>query len=204
MRITIYVEGQTEQGSLRDFFQRYLQSNNIQHIGIDIPPPSGSGFFQARYLKRVRTILDQPKNDVIAVLGLADFLKFPKLIECPKQHEDQATQIQWLKTELERAVDDSRFQMFFAVYEIEAWLLSQPAIFAASIASKLGSIPQPENIPEPYKFINDSYLSVTRKEYDKVIHGRSLFQKLDPTTASAKCPHLRMLLMSLATFAKLP
>ena len=100
--------------------------------------------------------------------------------------------------DMENRVGDARFRMFFAVHELEAWLLSQPEIFPKPIAHAVSRI---SNAPEdvdfdapPSKRLCEFFQQETGRKYKKTTHGIQYFSKLDPEIAAQKCPELRRML----------
>jgi len=99
---------------------------------------------------------------------------------------------------MENEVKQPKFFQFFAVHEIEAWLLSEPDIFPLKVKKAFpGRIKNPETVnfdEPPAKLLERLYpLHVTRS-YKKVANGKELFGKLDPDVAYQKCPKLKELL----------
>jgi len=96
--------------------------------------------------------------------------------------------------------------MFFAVHELEAWLLSDLEIFPKNIRKRLSKLkkdPEEVNFNEPpAKLLEKIYRSVTGKNYKKVTYGKQLFKNLNPETAAEKCPNLKKLLNEILTMAE--
>lgn len=107
---------------------------------------------------------------------------------------------------MKKRVGDSRFRHFFAVHEIEAWLLSEPMLFPAEVRTGFpGTVDQPETVnfdEPPAKLLERLYKDRLKQTYKKVTHGKELFDKLDPDTAHARCPRLRELLDEMLKLAK--
>lgn len=99
---------------------------------------------------------------------------------------------------IEDKVKEKNFFQFFAVHEVEAWLLSQPEIFPSNIRNAFpGKIVQPETVnfdEPPAKLLDRLYRQYTKRTYKKVVNGKELFDKLDPAVAYEKCRRLRELL----------
>ena len=107
---------------------------------------------------------------------------------------------------LENKVDQSKFYQFFAVHELEAWLLSDSSIFPANIRTVVKTLKrEPEKINNkkpPAKLLNEIYRKQTGRNYKKVTQGKALFSKLDPNIAYNKCPYLKKLLDSMLELAQ--
>ena len=107
---------------------------------------------------------------------------------------------------MEEKVKQDKFFQFFAVHEIEAWLLSTPSIFPRSVGKRLeahsGSPESVNDTQRPSKLLDKIYKQETGRKYKKVTHGSSLFGKLDPEITYGKCPHLKLLLDKMLELAK--
>lgn len=203
MKFILFVEGPTEAKALPAFFKRWLDPQLTQPVGIDAVHFDGSAELIAQTPSRAHKALHAPGRDVIAVIALLDFsgvaLSFPPSVT---EVEEKVT---WAKQELEGRVKDPRFRQFFAVHELEAWLLSDTGLFPNEVKSALpGSPPEKINSHEtPSKLLGKLYQSKMRKPYKKLADGEKFFAKLDPKTACAKCPHLKALLDEMLELAKL-
>ena len=104
----------------------------------------------------------------------------------------------WAVQELTRKVGQDRFRMYFAVHEVEAWLLSHPEMFPREIVNKFpGRTDHPETVnfdTPPAKLLDILYSQHLKRHYDKVTNGYDLFRKLDPNEAYHKCPHFATIL----------
>ena len=148
--------------------------------------------------------LDGPaQSEIVAVIGLLD-LYGPNFY--PDHLTTAAERYSWAKSHFEREVARERFRMFFAVHEFEAWLLSEPDIFPREIKSALpGKISRPEQVnfdEPPARLLDKIYKARLKKNYKKTTHGKELFAKLNPETATAKCPYLATMLEEMHTLAK--
>jgi len=107
---------------------------------------------------------------------------------------------------MENKVNLSKFHQFFAVHEVEAWLLSEPKLFPLEIQKAFpAKIKSPETInfnEPPAKLLERLYPLYTRRKYKKVTHGKELFDNLTPNTAYAKCPKLKALLDKMLELAQ--
>ena len=96
--------------------------------------------------------------------------------------------------------------MFFAVHEIEAWILSQPHLLRASVQTGLPAsraLPETVNFKEPpAKLLDRLYRTHTGRGYKKIVDGKKLFDDLDPSVAYGKCPYLARMLDEMLTMAK--
>lgn len=204
MRFVLAVEGGTEKRVLQAFLERWLNAELPQRVGVQIVSLNGYGNFRRKIEKTARNHLHGPdNNEIIAVIGLMDLYGpqfYPDHLAQPEERR------QWGVTHFQQKVDQDRFRMFFAVHELEAWLLSQPDIFPREVRSAIQSISsQPENVnfdAPPAKRLHDIYRSRLKKDYKKVTNGKRLFSKLDPMAAADKCPHLKAMLEEMLTLAR--
>lgn len=143
------------------------------------------------------------QKDVIAVIALLD-LYGPTIY--PNDKQSAASRYQRARKVLEEKVGHPRFRQFSAVHETEAWLFSDPGLFAPSIRNALpGKAQHPEKISfdePPSKLPERVYKSKTGRTYKKVAHGKELSDRPDPNAAYRKCPRLRELLDEMLRLAR--
>ena len=96
---------------------------------------------------------------MIAVIALFN-LYGPTIYPVDRNTVDK--RYRWAKQHLEGKVDKENFFQFFAVHEVEAWLLSHPTIFPNPIKQHVKKISEyPEKIDNnkpPAKRVNEIYL----------------------------------------------
>lgn len=200
MRFIIFVEGETEQKAIRDFFKRYLDHHINPNIGLRMVLLKGGDHFNRKIEKRAKMHLNGPNsNKIIGVIGLldlygADFLSGNKAEE----------KITSGKNDFEKRVNHPKFKMFFAVHELEAWLLSDPKIFPQKIQKEIESMKEPEKVNfrlPPAKRLQNLYRDKLGKGYKKVVDGATLFKQLDPQIAYQKCPQFKKLMDAMVEMA---
>jgi hypothetical protein len=195
VRLVLLVEGPTEKAAAA-FLKRWLDARVDPKIGIQTSKPAGGGCRLVDDMpKKAKLYLSDPKaGDLIGVVGLLDL---HGLVH-PPGLTSVADRLQWWTDEIEKKVNHPRFRVFFAVHEVEAWLLSQPEIFPRDVRTELPKeIKDPERVDfeePPAKLLQRVYRMATRREYKKVTHGTDLFRKLDPDVACSKCSQLRKML----------
>ena len=193
MKFVLFTEGLTEKKAIREFLKRWLDSKTAQPVGLEIVKFEGWPELIKDSPKKAKMHLKS--GDVLAVIALLDLYG---LDIYPQAKQTPSERYSWAKSHLERNVGDPRFLQFFAVHEVEAWLLSDPAIFPPEVRRALGQKtkrPEEVNFDEPpAKLLDRIYFSKTGHAYKKVTQGQSLFKKLDPSVAYDKCPYLRALL----------
>jgi hypothetical protein len=140
VKFALFVEGYTER-TLCSFLKRWLDPRLSHPVGVQPVRFSGSSEYLKSFAQRARRVLDS--GHLIAVIGLLDLygarLPFPPNLSTDGKCD-------WAKTELERRVGGSRFRQHFAVHETEAWLLSDPNVFPASVRARIQGVWSPTGI----------------------------------------------------------
>ncbi|HLX42809.1 MAG TPA: DUF4276 family protein [Bryobacteraceae bacterium] len=197
MKIALHVEGETER-HLPEFFKRWLDPKLVQPIGIHPIVFEGVQDYLRHACGRARRDLES--GALIGGVGLIDL--YGSGLTYPDGTIEQKYRA--AKHDLERRVAHPRFRQHFAVHETEAWLFSDTAIFPDAIASELPKTANPETINfqnPPSKRLKDLYFRKLSKKYKKPVEGSSMFRKLDPEKAYARCPFLQVLLDDLLELA---
>jgi hypothetical protein len=201
MKFVLFCEGWTEKGALPDFLRRWLNSKLPAKVGVQ--PVRFNGWAEMVKDSPTKARLHLTKSDVIAVVALLD-LYGPTFY--PADRTTVADRFEWAKAHLEKAVDDPRFRQYFAVHDIEAWILSQPDLLPPAVRKKLpGKHVDPEtvNFDEPPAYLlNRLYEEATGRTYKKRTYGEELFRELNPQTVWDKCPYFRKLADDLVTLAQ--
>jgi hypothetical protein len=196
MKFVLFVEGHTEDRSLPSFLKRWLDTRLARPVGIKTVRFEGWAELRREVNRRAHLYFRSPEAaDIVAVISLLDLYGpnfYPPYLTTSSEKYD------WAKEIIENEVNHSRFRQFFAVHEVEAWLLSQPDIFPPEIRSGFpGRISQPEtvnSVEPPAELLKRLYRDRLRKNYKKVVNGKEFFDRLDPDVAYEKCPKLRELL----------
>jgi hypothetical protein len=204
MKFILFVEGYTEGKSLPQFLKKWLDPRLTKPVGIKTVRFEGwQELLKDAPLKASMHLNGPAKADIIAVISLLDLYGptfYPRNVTVAKARYD------WGKKYIETMVNHPKFFQFFAVHEIEAWLLSEPSIFPLEIKRTLPKkIQNPEtvNLTEPpAKLLERLYPLHIKRSYKKVVNGKELFGKLDPNIAYAKCPRLKELLDKMLELAK--
>lgn len=200
MKFILLVEGDTEAKALPGFLKKWLDPQLPQPVKIDTVPFNGWSALMKDVAAKAKFHLHGPKShEIIAVIALLD-LYGPTFYPAHLQsYQERST---WAKAHIENEiVKQTKFFQFFAVHEIEAWLLSDPDLFPPDVKKAIAKIKAPETIncdEPPAKLLDRLY----KNRYKKVIHGKMLFAKLDPELAYAKCPHLKAMLDKMLELAK--
>lgn len=204
MRFILFVEGYTEDKALPAFLKRWLDARLMKPVGIRVVRFEGWPELVKDVAKKAKMHLNGPcKEDIIAVISLLD-LYGPTFY--PETSKESSQRYDCAKQYMEKLVSEQKFFQFFAVHEVEAWLLSEPEIFPQKVKNAFPKkIDRPETVnfsEPPAKLLERLYSLHTHRSYKKVVHGRELFGKLNPEIASQKCPRLRELLDKMLELAK--
>jgi hypothetical protein len=202
MKFVLFVEGHTERKAIPAFLKRWLDPQLNQPVGIKPVRFEGWAELVDDAAKKAHQYLDDSANsDIIAVVSLLD-LYGPAIY--PGDALSASARESWGRVHIEGKVNREKFRHFFAVHEIEAWLLSQPEVFPTAVREGLPDKPPEQvNFDEPPGYLLDRlYGQATGKKYKKVVYGGQLFGKLDPSAAYKKCPRLQALLDEMLALAK--
>lgn len=201
MKFILFAEGHTEHKAVPAFLKRWLDPRLSRPVGITPVRFEGWPELVKDAPSKARLYLSGP--DVIAVVALLDLYGptfYPADKRTPQERYD------WAKGHLEHAVNQPKFHQFFAVHEVEAWLLSDPSIFPPPVRERLAAqTKDPESVNNdrpPARLLNDLYEAATRRKYKKVVYGKDLFERLDPSVAYRKCPRLSELLDKMLELAQ--
>jgi len=203
VKFVLFVEGHTEK-VLPSFLARWLNPQLTQAVGIHVVRLDGAADMIKSLPKRAERLLNAPKQDIIAVIGLLDWYGLP--LSVPTEGGTIGERIQGAGLYLERQVGHPKFKQHFAVHETEAWLLSQPGIFPAAVRAEIADrARQPEAVngqEPPAKLLDRLYRARTHRGYKKTVDGANLFADLNPTVAYEKCPHLKQILDDMLQLAR--
>lgn len=203
MKFILFVEGYTEDKALPKFLKKWLDPKLTRPIGIKTVRFDGWAELVSDAPLKARMHLNGPaKDEIIAVISLLD-LYGPTFY--PNDCTDSKSRYDWAKKKMESDVCQSKFFQFFAVHEVEAWLLSEPEIFPSAVQKAFKKIDCPETVnfdEPPAKLLERLYHSHVKRSYKKVVNGKELFGKLDPDVAYQKCPKLKELLDKMLELAK--
>ncbi|MDQ3815872.1 MAG: DUF4276 family protein [Armatimonadota bacterium] len=207
MKFILLVEGPTEQKVLPEFLKRWLDPQLSQPIRITPDKSDGWAELVRDAPTKVRQHLEHPtQKDIIAVIALLDLYGPDKSDFYPSHLKTAAERHDWAKQELEKRVGQTQFRQFFAVHELEAWLLSDPKILPTEISNSLpGKAQQPETVnfnEPPAQLLDHLYNAKLKKDFKKTVDGVNLFRKLDPTIAYDKCPYLKAMLDEMLSLAQ--
>jgi hypothetical protein len=206
MRFILFVEGYTEDKTLPKFLKKWLDTKLNDPVGIRTVRFEGWPELVKDAPLKAKMHLSGPyKDDIIAVISLLDLYGptfYPNHLEGCNERYD------WAKHYIEDKVNHPKFFQFFAVHEVEAWLLSQPNIFPLKVKNALPKkIQNPETVnfnEPPAKLLERLFPMHMNRSYKKVVNGKELFGKLDPNIAYQKCQKLKELLDKMLELAQQP
>ena len=192
MKFVLFVEGHTEKKSIAPFLKRWLDPKLNQPVRIQPVRFDGWAEMVKDMPNKTRRHLEGPERDqIIAVVALLD-LYGPTIY--PGHLTSSEERCRWAVEDLTRKVGQERFRMFFAVHEVEAWLLSRSDMFPREIVNKFpGKVQHPETVNfdiPPAKLLDNLYNQYLKRDYNKVVLGSNFFRSLDPDVVYQKCPHL--------------
>ncbi|MCP4702099.1 MAG: DUF4276 family protein [Gammaproteobacteria bacterium] len=176
MKIILFVEGHTENKAIPSFLKRWLDPQLSKPVGIKSVRFEGWAELVKDSPSKAELYLSQ--DGVIAVIALLD-LYGPAFY--PNDKNTATERYTWAKRHLEGKVNRPNFFQFFAVHEVEAWLLCAPSIFPNSVRPLIEKISQsPEavnNAMPPAKRLNDIYQKKTKmKIQESRLWKRSFFK----------------------------
>ena len=204
MKFILLVEGKTERDAAAAFLKRWLDPRLRQAVGIQTVPFDGYADLIHKMATKAGMHLTGPKQaEIVAVIALLD-LYGPTFYPSDKTGADD--RYEWGRAHFEKQVNLTKFRMFFAVHEFEAWLLSQPDVFPREVRNSLpNTITEPERVNfdlPPAKLLDRIYNARMRRNYKKTTYGKQLFARLDPAVAHGRCPYLRALLDEMLRLAR--
>jgi hypothetical protein len=204
MKFVLFVEGHTEHKAIPILLHKWLDGRLDQRAGIKVVRFDGWSELVKDLPTKARMYLHGPgSEDTIAVLGLLD-LYGPTFY--PAHCRTVQKRIEWATAYLLEKVNEQRFRMFFAVHELEAWLLSDPNLFPAVVRDAFpGTIQNPETVNfkrPPKKLLDRLYFEKQKKHYKELVDGGDLFSRLDPQLVYDRCPHFAQMLDEMLALAR--
>lgn len=195
MKIVLFVEGDTESKSVDRLFKRWLDRRLDPPIGLKVVNVKGASKYLSEIPRRVATYLvGKTGRDVVAAVGLLDLYG----LQYPPHLQNVEDRFHWAKDSIEKDVGHPKFTQWFAVHEVEAWLLAHPSVLPKAVARALPKkCARPETVNfnnPPAALLDRLFRSKVERTYRKTIDGRRLFAELDPEVAYEKCPYLARML----------
>jgi hypothetical protein len=191
LRITLFVEGDTERRAIPDLLKRWADSRLSRPIRISPVQLRGWQHYTKDIATRAALTLRDPDTAVIGLLDLYGPTFYPANVTTARERYT------WAKAKFEREVGSDRFAQHFAVHETEAWIFSDPTLLPADIRSAIpGKAANPESInfdEPPSHLLARLYRDRLGRRYQKLIDGVPLLQRISPETVYKRCEHFRLL-----------
>jgi len=207
VKFVLFVEGDTEKDVLPGFLKRCLEPELKPSVGIQSVNFHGWANLWRDVRQKAEFYLRGAGRspDIIAVISLLD-LYGPAIY--PDHLKTAPERLTWAKAKVEKEVDHGRFRQYFAVHELEAWLLSQSGIFPKEVRSDIEALttnPEVVNFVQPPKRkLDDIYEHRLQRGYQARTDGAKLFRALNPTTVKNKCPIFSLMIDELIALARNP
>ena len=207
-RIIILCEGKTEKIAITTFIARRWEKDGLKSIGLHPINLEGK-------IKDISKRLKHYANDekVIAVFTLIDLQGTENFDGIKyKSTDNLPIKVNKLKNWLKKLVDkkfkkqlQNKYFPHIAVHQIESWILAEGKTLGEYLKISLEPDPKAEekNFQNPpVKRINKLFKkSHFRREYKKIIDGKSLFKKMDFDTVN-ECSYFESFYNALQKVAK--
>jgi hypothetical protein len=207
-RVIAVVEGQTEQGFVREVLAPFLSHKNVYMTAqlVGKPGHKGGDCRYERAKRDVLALLKQEANTVVTTMF--DFYALPD--SWPGRAEAKAalsarkaaiveTAVKDdISSELGASFDKNRFYPYIQMHEFEALLFSEPATICAvlrsgesekEVESIRTSFQNPEEINDNYETAPSKRLSKVFADYQKRLHGLIAAQRIGIGAMRRECPH---------------
>ena len=203
MKYVVFVEGDVEKRVLSPFLRQWLDARTTRRVGVQVIRFQGVNEFTKKVPSAARRHLEGPRQaEIIAAIGILDLYGVDYY---PSHFSTVDERYEWLCQYFRKAVNHSRFRMYCAVHEVEAWILSDPHLLPPPVRRALpGRVQNPEDVnfdEPPSKLLQRLYREKLQRRYKKTVDGTSLFAKLDPAAASKRCPYLKSMLDEILNLA---
>jgi len=207
-RVIAVVEGQTEQGFVRDVLAPFLESKRVYMSARLVGKPGHKGG-DCRYERAKRDVISSLRQEADTVVTtMFDFYALPnswpgrakaKAAPLPQKADMvEAAVMDDISYSLGESFDKSRFRPYIQMHEFEALLFSHPATICAVLRSpkserEVQSIRDAFQNPEE---INDNSATAPSKrlldvfaDYRKRLHGLIAAQRIGIDAMRKECPH---------------
>jgi hypothetical protein len=207
-RVIAVVEGQTEQGFVREVLAPFLSYKNVYMTAQLVGKPGHKGG-DCRYERAKRDILALLKQEADTVVTtMFDFYALPDswpgrveartaLLATKAEIVETAVQND-ISSELGTSFDRSRFRPYIQMHEFEALLFSQPATICAvfqspeseqEVQSVRASFRNPEEINDNFETAPSKRLLKVFSNYQKLLHGLIAAKRIEIGPMRKECPH---------------
>ena len=205
-RVVAVVEGQTEQGFVRDVLAPFLATKNVNMDARLVGKPGHKGG-DCRYPRAKRDVLLLLRQESATVVTtMFDFYALPdswpgrtaaKQAPFAQKASIVETAVKKdLLRELGTSFDEGRFHPYIQMHEFEALLFSQPATICAVLRSpaSVGTIQAIRDEFQDPEQINDNFAPSKQLlnvfvDYRKRTHGLIAAQRIGIDAMRDNCPH---------------
>lgn len=206
IELCIVVEGETEEGFVRDVLAPHLRGHGVETKASRVGPPGHKGGVRSfqRLKKQLGNWMCSDTRDCLRFSNMIDLYKlpsdFPGFAEA-RNCEDPRTRVKQLEAALKEALNDLRFIPYIQLHEFEALLLANPARFADAFLEDKERVPDLVDIarlkPSP-ELIDDGETTAPSKRiikllprYEKLksVAGPLIAEAIGLATIREKCQH---------------
>jgi len=220
-RVIAVVEGQTEQGFVRDVLAPFLSQKSVYMTAQLVGKPGRKGG-DCRYERAKRDVLALLKQEADTVVTtMFDFYALPD--SWPGRAEARTVPLSQkasivedavkedVSSELGASFDKSRFRPYVQMHEFEALLFSQPATVCAVLRSPesekglqsiRASFGNPEEINDNFETAPSKRLLKVFADYRKRLHGLIAAKRIEIAAMRTECPHFARWVETLESLAR--
>lgn len=203
-KVLILVEGQTEEGFVKRVLNEHLRYNDIYLVPTIIATKrvkQGSDFKGGviSYVKVRKEILKLLGDTTAKVTTMFDFYGLPNdfagRFGVTGRPHDKVSQVE---NSFDKDINNPRFFSYFSLHEFEGLLFSSPPVIARTMNESgketafsriKNSFPTPEDINDNPETTPSKRISKECPQYDKVIHGSIIANRIGLETLRRECPH---------------
>jgi hypothetical protein len=206
-QIALFVEGDTESGDARrqtlpTFIHKWLNPQLPEggKVGIRAVKFQGVSNYLDDLAQKIALYLDEDRANF--VVGLVDLYGIPASRVDLSQSATVKEKIESARAYVRNLVPQqyrNRFRQYFAVHEVEAWLLAYPEEWPSKVRAQIKKrLPEQVNFKEPPA----KFLKRILGSYKKTTIAMNLFPKVDPQVAIDKFPYLKSFMDDLLRVAQ--
>lgn len=199
-RIYIVVEGQSEEGFVKELMAPFFLSHGVYVYPVIIHTSRGhrGGFASYEHLRNdVNRLLKSQGQDII-VTTFVDFFRCPEL---PGKDEwisiqNHRERVDEIEKAIKKDIDDRRFYPYIQLHEFEALLFSSEKGFikyfdekdALQLKEIIDSYKNPEDINSSPEGAPSKRIIRIIPDYDKVMYGNIIALEIGLGIIREKCP----------------
>ncbi|MBD3177352.1 MAG: DUF4276 family protein [Armatimonadia bacterium] len=192
VKVVVVATGETEKRALPGLLERALRPRTQPDLRVRCVSHRGLHLMLRELPAVVARQLAGGAACVVAIADLSDPQSYPEGL-------DTAGKADHLKRQMAPGCTDPRVVRAVAVWDLEAWLLSEPEVFEHQEiqAAARGWGADPEMVDHqqpPGKRLEQLFPQVLGRPYQKIIDGARLFRRLTPEAAYRRCGHFRTMI----------